>query len=144
MCAVPMTGMFLIVAALLSSQVSFTTLSRGQQSGIEQPREVVVRDEAALKALWQAHAPGDAPPRVDFRTSMVVGIFTGQHSTAGHAVEIVALERAADAVVVVYRREAPGEGDVSAQVITFPHHIVRVPRHEGPVRFRQEGSKPKA
>lgn len=125
------------VLAVPSAQVAFTTYSEGQQSGIEERREVVIRDAKALAALWEIHAPGDTPPPVDFGTSMVVGVFAGLRNTGGHEVEVTGVERDGDALVVEYRERAPGRGDMTAQVLTFPYHLVRVPRHGGPVRFEK-------
>lgn len=123
--------------AVPSAQVTFTTISQGQQSGIEERREVVVRDGAALAALWKAHAPGETLPAVDFEASTVVGIFAGMRNTAGHEVEVTGVERDGDALVVTWRERRPDPREMVAQVITFPYHLVRVPRHEGPVRWRQ-------
>lgn len=123
--------------AVPSVQVAFTTLTRGQQSGIEERREVVVRDAEALAALWRVHAPGEPPPPVDFATSMIVGIFAGLRNTGGHEIEVTGLVRDDDTLIVTYRARAPDRGAMTAQVLTFPYHLVRVARHEGPVRFRR-------
>jgi PrcB C-terminal len=123
--------------AVPSAQVAFTTVSQGQQSGIEERREVVVRDAKALAALWTDHAPGEPPPPVDFGTAIVVGVFAGLRNTGGHEVEVTGVARDGDTLVVTHRERAPAGGDMTAQVLTFPYHLVRVPRHEGPVRFRR-------
>ena len=58
-----------LILALFSggvpAQVTFTTIAEGQQSNIEDAREVVVRSAAEWKMLWQQHAPDQPMPKVD-------------------------------------------------------------------------------
>jgi hypothetical protein len=115
--------------------VSFTTISHSEQSAVEQARQVVVRTPEEWKALWKAHAPDQPMPAVDFTKSMVIGVFLGSRNTAGYRVSITGIERDGAIVVVTYRDERPGARDILAQVITFPHHLVRVERLAGEVRF---------
>ena len=114
--------------------VPFTTISQSANSGVEEARQVVVRTAEAWKALWNEHAPGQPMPAVDFTRSMVVGVFLGSRSTAGYRVTITGIERDGSSAVVSYREERPGAGDMLAQVITFPHHLVRVERLAGDVK----------
>jgi hypothetical protein len=115
--------------------VPFTTISQSDNSGVEEARQVVVRTPEAWKALWKEHAPGRPMPAVDFTKAMVVGVFLGSRNTAGYRVTITAIEREESNAVVTYREERPGAGDLLAQVITFPHHLVRIERIAGEVKF---------
>ena len=137
-----------------------STLAAGDQSGITSMRFEVVRDAAAWAALWQEHAGGGTPPSVDFASRMVVGIWLGMKPTTGHTVRI---QRIVAPYMVVtggwcipcpdcgvpcfggdttpgFLAEvleiAPGPGCVSGQAVTFPFHIVSVPRVEGPGVFQ--------
>ena len=112
----------------------FTTISQSGQSGVEEARQVVVRTPAEWKALWQEHSPSQPAPAVDFTKSMVIGVFLGSRNTAGYRVTITSIERN-DTAVVRYREERPAARDILAQVITFPHHLVRVDRIAGEVKF---------
>ena len=115
--------------------VPFTTISQNGDSGIEESRQVVVRTAEAWKALWKEHAPGQPMPAVDFTKSMVVGVFLGSRNTAGYSVAITGIERDGSNAAVTYREDRPGAGDILAQVITFPHHLVRVERVAWDVKF---------
>ena len=115
--------------------VPFTTISQSEQSGVEEPRQVVVRTADEWKALWKEHAPDRPRPAVDFTKSMVLGVFLGSRNTAGYRVTVTAIERQGATLAVTYREERPGARDILAQVITFPHHLVRVERIAGEVRF---------
>lgn len=113
---------------------------RGAQSSIDSYREVVARTPEEFAALWSAAGLTGAPPNVNFTTTMLVGVFLGSRPTAGYGVDIVAVERAGDVLDVQYREQAPAPDTMRAQVLTFPFHVVGVPRHEGAVRFVKAGA----
>jgi hypothetical protein len=115
--------------------VPFSTISHGEQSGVEAARQVVVRTPEEWKALWKEHAPNQPMPTIDFTKSMVVGVFLGSRTTAGYRVTITGIDRDGANVTVAYREQRPAAGDILAQVITFPHHLVRVERIAGEVKF---------
>lgn len=131
-----MTSAFSIPAAALTLQaiLPLATLARGSDSGIVQPRQVVVRSVEAWQTLWREHASGE-PPAVDFSQSMVVGVFLGSRPTAGYDVEIVRVRQKGAGLVAEYVERRPAPGALTAQVLTAPYHLVRVTRAEGPVEF---------
>jgi hypothetical protein len=135
--------MLLLILALTMTQpdVSFTTLARGPMSQIDKPREVVVRTEAQWEALWKAHAPGVAAPRVDFAKLTVVGVFLGTRPSAGFEVEIVRIRRETDGLMVEYATRKPGPGAIAAQVLTAPFQLVTLSGEDGTIRFRPIGAR---
>ena len=122
--------------------MSFTSLDRGNQSRIAEPREVVVRTAEELTALWKAHEPTNTPPAVDFGQSMVIAVFLGTRRTAGYTAEITAIDRQDEGLLVTWREQRPGPDDLVAQVVTAPFHIVRTEIHAGPVRFQKSPDEP--
>lgn len=122
-------------AAATGEPVPFKPLDRGQQSFIEDAREVVVRTAAEWTALWKQHAPDQRPPAVDFTRSMVVGVFLGSRPTGGYTVEITRVDREATDLVVTYREQRPSKSDIVTQVITMPYELVTTDRFAGSVRF---------
>jgi hypothetical protein len=122
-----------------ATPVTFTTIGRGDSSGIEDRREVVVRTQAEWKKLWQEHAPNQPLPSVDFAKSMVVGIFAGSRNTGGHEIAIASIEKTGSDLVVTWRESSPGRRDIVTQMLTFPHHLVRFERIEGAVKFVKGG-----
>lgn len=134
----------LLVAALLQTGAMpvqpMTTVAKGAQSGVESPRQVVVRTEAEWATLWQEHARDQHPhpqPNIDFTREMVVGVFIGTRSTGGFGVEIVGIREDRGSLIVDYRETRPGRDRITAQVITAPYHLVRIPRFSGEVRFEK-------
>jgi len=113
------------------------TLARDFMSGIETSREAVVRTSEEWAALWRQHAGGTPAPAVDFATSTVVGIFLGTRPSAGFQAEITGVRKDGDGWVVEWRERRPARGDVSAQVLTSPAHIVALPKMAGSIRFEK-------
>ena len=111
------------------------TIARGGLSGIERPREVVIRNDADWRALWRQHASDEPLPPVDFSTRTVVAVFLGSRTTAGYAVEIVRIDREKAAATVHVRESRPQPDQMVAQVITSPFHIVSAPRLPEHVAF---------
>jgi hypothetical protein len=131
----------LAVAALICwtgaepTPMKFTTLGRGDLSRIEDSRDVVVRTAAEWSTLWQEHAGKGKPPAVDFTRSIVIAVFLGSRQSAGYTVEITRIEKDGTGLVVTSREQRPAPGDMVAQMLTSPFHIVRTDAHSGPVRF---------
>jgi hypothetical protein len=117
------------------AQVTFTTVDRGSQSEIEEPRQAIVRTPAEWAALWKAHGGKGKPPEVDLARSIVIGVFLGTRPTAAHTVEIIRIEKRDTDLVVTYREQSPAAGDMVAQMLTSPFHIVRTASHPGRIRF---------
>jgi hypothetical protein len=116
------------------SQVS--TIARGDGSGIDAPRRVVIRDEQAWRTLWKEHAgPDAAVPPIDFATRMVAAVFAGDRPTPGYGIEVVDARRDGEGLGIVVAESRPAPGTLAAQVITTPFHIVSLPRFEGSVVF---------
>lgn len=111
-------------------------VAKGPQSQIQEPRTVVVRTSAEWTALWKDHAPDGTAPAVDFKQSMVLAVFSGTKSTAGHAVEITQVDARESDLVVTYRERAPGPSDMVAQVLTSPFHMVRTEARAGKATFK--------
>ena len=131
------TIVVMCLAFIQQTAVPFTTLVQGDQSGIESRREVVVRAAGEWQALWKDHQPGETPPRVDFAKSMLIGVFLGFRNTGGYRVTITSVDRIGDEIVVTWQESRPGPQDVTSQVLTFPHHVVRTERLDGKIVFKQ-------
>jgi len=104
------------------------TIDKGDQSNIDAAKQVVVRDAAAWRALWQQHAPDRPLPPVDFSRESVVAMFMGSRNTAGYSVAILSVTEGGGALIVKYRETRPQAGGVTAQILTFPYDIVAIPK----------------
>ena len=126
--------LMLVLASLTSvigAQTPMTgprTIAKGDHTYIGSPRDVVIRTPEEWVAFWNEHAPERARPDVDFSKEMVVGVFLGSKPTAAYSVAIVSTLAKNDSLLVQYRVSQPPAGSIRAQVITFPYHLVAVPK----------------
>jgi hypothetical protein len=131
---------FSSLALLVHAQggVGPRTIDKGDQSNIDTRREVVVRTPAEWQKLWQQHSPDRPMPSVDFSKEMVVGVFLGSRPTAGYGVAIVKTIDANGVLHVQSRESAPGRDAITAQLLTFPYHLVAVAKSPSlDVRFEK-------
>ena len=127
---------------IVQAAISFTAIAGGTVSGIDEPRQVVVRTTDEWQAVWKEHNGRTPAPPVDFSAATVVGVFLGSRCTAGFEVEVTALKKEGDVLVVEYVERTPRPGSFVAQIITTPFHLVSVARNEGEVQFRKVGDPP--
>jgi VWFA-related protein len=120
-----------------SAPSQMQTINADMMSGVARAEQAVVRTESEWQALWQRHAPGRPAPAVDFSRNMVVAVFLGSRPSGGYQVQITEARIQGTTLVVYWREGRPGPGQVAAQVMTSPSHIVTVARHTGDVRFEK-------
>src|SRR5687767_11907466 len=113
------------------------TVAKGSMSGIESPRQVVVRTAAEWSALWQTHDPRGQLPPIDFSREMVLAVFLGSRPTAGYAIDIVRGVGNSGTLIVDYVETAPSRDTITAQVLTAPYHLAAISKHDGEVRFQK-------
>jgi hypothetical protein len=102
------------------------TVAKGDQSNVDDARQVLVRTEAEWTKLWNQHSPDRPRPAVDFSKEMVVAVFMGSRPNAGFSTTITEATVANGALLVRYKETAPAAGAVSAQILTFPYHVVAI------------------
>jgi len=131
---------WILAVFMAQGPATVPTVAQGPSSGVEEPRQVVVRSRAEWDTLWKSHAGPQAAPAVDFSTNMVAAVFLGTRPTGGFSVQIVGARRENDALVVEYVERPPASDALVAQVLTSPFHMVRLPLFNGPIRFRRSGA----
>ncbi len=145
-----LVGATLLVAAVLAvaatnapafaqagPTVSFATVALGTGSGVHEPVQLVIRDQAAWVTLWGRHrgATRGPVPAVDFNRDMVIAIFADESGTP-RQLRIRQITQEADRLEVSYTLAVIGplpEGEGTSRVVPF--HIVRLARSTLPVRF---------
>jgi PrcB C-terminal len=104
------------------------TIEKGDQSAIDEAKQVLVRSDAEWAQLWRQHAGTRARPQIDFTKESIVAVFMGSRPNAGFSTAIVTATEGGGALIVRYTETRPQRGAISAQVITFPFHIVAIPK----------------
>ena len=59
---------------------------------------------------------------------MVAGVFMGSRPNAGFSITIVTSMEVKGVLVVRYRETIPSRDAVTAQILTFPYHLVAIPK----------------
>lgn len=137
-----MLAMILAVALMQQSSPGLVTIAQGTHSSIEEARDALARTQPEWLALWKAHGQGEPPAAVEFGKEMVAAVFLGTRATGGYSVQITGTSREKDTLVIDYVEQRPGGDVIVTQALTSPFHIVKLPRHDGPVRFRRGAPAP--
>ena len=106
------------------------TIEKGDQSNVDDAKQVLVRTDGEWRKLWQQHNPDRPAPKVDFSKEMIVGVFMGSRPNAGFSTTITSTMAANGTLLVRYKETAPAVGAVSAQILTFPYHLVAISKAE--------------
>jgi hypothetical protein len=125
-----------LLVAILQATVPIRSLDKGTSSQVDVARQAAVQSATEWSTLWSQHAGDRARPAVDFTKEMVLAVFLGTRPTAGFSVEIVGAREEGGALIVSYRETRPPPGNVTAQVLTSPYHLVAVPKH-GDVKWER-------
>lgn len=115
--------------------VPFGTLDRGGDSRSPLAAPVTFIDAGGFNAFWARHAPGRAPPSVDFSRDMVVVAIVGVRREAGDSVEVRRVLQVADGSLVEVFERIPGDFCSPAATSHVPFHVVLAPRTPVPHRF---------
>lgn len=142
----------LISGALLAFQksketkkeISFTTLDRGIQSGLNVPLRKVVKEQKNWEDLWaEIHPiiennPSLARPAVDFDKEMVLAIFMGFKSTGGYTTEIIKIIETKNALEVTILEKGPESNTIVTQAFTSPYYLAKTSKINKSVVFAIE------
>ncbi len=124
--------------------VPFVTIAEGKVSGVRVSERLVIRDDAAWRALWRRHAGPDAgpPPVVAFDRDMVIAVFAGEASDSA-VLAITKIAATPDRLEVAYTlRETRPLLAAVATPSAAPFQIVRLARSLLPVGFVQLKTPP--
>ena len=116
-------------------ELAFESLARGDShaAGVEKPALIVAGDdsEVARIAEWLEDAELAAEIReIDFSTTWVIAVFRGLVNTSGYGIETRAIHLEDGSVRLTVELADPAEDQAVAQVISYPYHVVAVPREE--------------
>ncbi len=102
------------------------TIEKGDHSNVDDAKQVLIRTEAEWTRLWLEHASERKRPAIDFSKEMVVGVFMGSRPTAGFTTTIVSTTVGNGVLIVRYTEKVPAARAVTAQMLTFPFHLVAI------------------
>ncbi|OIO55945.1 MAG: hypothetical protein COX57_12335 [Alphaproteobacteria bacterium CG_4_10_14_0_2_um_filter_63_37] len=121
------------------SPIPFTTLTTVPT--VTNHRLEVIRDITTWQQLWTTYAPGLTPPTVDFTQQTVIAAFRGDSPNPGYNIVIESVDdlgttsTGRSQLQVTVGLIQPQQGQVYAQVITDPAHVVVINRVSQEVTF---------
>ena len=116
-----------------------------QCSGLYYPEAggMVFRDAESWETFWNRYCmviTGEGeklpPPDVDFSTHMLIGVFSGEKPTGGYGISIQRVLESTKTLVVEYVEKSPAPDAIVTLALTYPCHIISVPRSEKSVEFK--------
>jgi len=115
----------------------FTNIEQGTNSAITLTNDAQVFKITAQSEwddFWSQHKADITPipqqPSVDFAQYMVIAVIDNIHSSGGYFIEITQIKERLNRLAVFATRTEPGNGCVTAAVLTSPFHIVSLQRSD--------------
>jgi hypothetical protein len=137
--AVPLIESDVVFNQITPGRIDFNTIDRTAFSGIEEPMNVVIRDARSWARLWARHTGSSANlPAIDFRTTVVIGVFRGLLPNLCYATEIIDVYRVGSGINVARVDTFPGpEAGCGLSVVT-PAHLIAIPSSTESIVFSTE------
>ncbi len=114
-------------AASQRRELSFRTVTSSFQSGYEENKTYVIRQEQEWNSLRSKLRV--SLPAVNFTQYMVVAAFQGRRRTGGYSIEITNIIEGQDNITVYITETSPRPEDIVIQILTDPFHIVKLERN---------------
>lgn len=121
--------------------IDFATLARGTDSGYQSASHMVIVQSEPWINFWQLHTSNAEPPppvpQVNFTRYSVVAVFAGEKPTSGYSVTILSVETSGSqtkdqpSIAITVQHCQPGVGDFVTEALTYPYHIIRIPKIDG-------------
>ena len=122
--------------------VTYDVILKGTFSGLKDPLQAVIQSEKDFEDLWKKHTsvlvPQPQVPSVDFETSVIVAIATGEKTTSGYQILVKNVEPQGNNVLVHYKQTEPPPNSFLLQVLTQPFLLLRVDKPRGQVQLVKE------
>ena len=115
--------------------------SFSSDSGIKEKLRLVIRDRDAWREVWteinMLKLPSPRLPEIDFSQEMVVVAGLGTRGSAGYGIIVDHAYEQDNQLEIAVVSRSPGSDCVRAAVMTAPVDIVRLPKMEASVVFRE-------
>lgn len=104
-----------------------------------------IRSEKDWELMWRyAHGlwPEEQVPRrhplppIDFKKEMILAAFQGTCPSTGYSVRIEQVRDAGDKLIAVVKQRTPAPDQIVGHLITYPSHLIRLPKSDKPVCFQ--------
>lgn len=118
-----------------TKRANFSQIEHSLNSLVTDAKQVVIKDQAALNALYALHSRDKKLLTVDFSTKMVVAVFAGQKPGGCFDIGVSNVYESNGKLVVTVTETVPGPLVLCTANITSPADFVEVDRSDLPVEF---------
>lgn len=126
--------------------VSFQTVAWGAYaSGYSEASNLVINDAATWAQVWtQAFCSSPNPclptPVVNFSSTTILAVFSGVKPSSGYRTNVTRVSGMGGGILVDVSSTAPGHNCYEAQIVTYPFHIVSIPKTDAHAAFASRTS----
>lgn len=119
-----------------------TRFSFMSYSAIVEPLQAVIKEGDSWKQMWdKIHCKVISPvpplPEIDFSREMLVVVGLGARSSGGYGIVIHSAFEKDGKLAIIVRKLKPGKNCFTTQALTQPVDIVRLPKTDKQVEFRE-------
>lgn len=105
----------------------FETIDHGTYSYVTEEKFETILNYDDWNNFWKLHAGGSVPS-IDFQKDMVIVVHLGTRNSGGYWVTVTKIESQTDKLVVYYDEVIPV--CYVTLMVTYPYHIIKLPRDE--------------
>lgn len=109
----------------ISKQPLFEVLNESQYQGKETESFEIIKDDAALKTLYQS-INNEELPKVDFSKQQIVVVFLGQRNSGGYTIKIKNVIEKDNKLYVEVEKVGPQPNENVTMAITNPYSIAKI------------------
>ncbi|MCB0194477.1 MAG: protease complex subunit PrcB family protein [Anaerolineae bacterium] len=123
--------------AASTTSLAFTTLNQGASMTLQldKPSIFIAGTQDDIEALKTGLADPEITQfieTVDLNTNWVVGIIQGPIGSSGYGIEIQSVNQMPNEITMVADLTEPGPDQMTSDVITYPYHLIVIPKNELP------------
>ena len=120
-------------------KMNFTSLTKGQYSGIAEKSDKIVTDMKTWTKLWakmhELVEPKPPLPKVDFSKNTVLTVFMGTKNTGGYDISIHTIREMKDRIQVEVEEIVPRSSGIVTMALTQPFHVVKIAKSKKKIEF---------
>ncbi len=121
-----------------STIIPFTTIDKGQYSGIDRFLNEVYHSATEFENFWMQHRsisssddePNNYDINIDFSKEIVIAVCMGVKNSGGYHIEITSVDRGdpvdENTLAVNFLTSAPSSSSMVTTALTQPYHIIRI------------------
>lgn len=124
-----------------AEEISFEEVERGSYGNVAN-QNLVIRQESQFNEFWESLHQSKTPipdlPEVDFNNQMVIAATMETQPSGGFGIEIIQVRLKDSILGVKVLNTKPGDGCITTQALTTPHHLIKLDKRSEEVEFFEE------